>query len=180
MTKELTGLASHNSNMVAPCEHNYEGGWTIYRTRKFCMTLNQEKKKNKPSFDRYLDNFTQYNLFSASSSNSSTSTGTGASYANIVKGTIHNSHPPMKIKTKFSDQDSTCSEITEDPTIMMCTPKVHKPKISHTESVPVFTKNNNNHDKLTSSPHAAHPDVITYNPQVQKCKFLDDTLEKIC
>ena len=58
---------------------------------------------------------------------------------------------------------------------MICTPKVHKPKISHAESVQVFTKKNNNHDKFTSSPHAAHPDVITNNPQVQKNKFLDET-----
>ena len=127
MTKGLTGLASHDSNMVAPHEQNYEGGWTIYRTRKSRRALKKKEKQNQSFFDRYLDNSSQYDLFSASSSENSTSTGTGASYADIVKGTIHNSHPPMKIKTDISDQDSTCSEIMEDPTIMICTPKSHKP-----------------------------------------------------
>ena len=51
MTKGLTGLVSHNSNIVAPHEHNYEGGWAIYRARKSCWALKQEKKKNLPSFD---------------------------------------------------------------------------------------------------------------------------------
>ena len=44
MTKGLTGLVSHNSNMITPQEHNYEGGWTIYRTRESCRALKQEKK----------------------------------------------------------------------------------------------------------------------------------------
>ena len=175
MTKGLTGLASHDSNMVAPHEQNYEGGWTIYRTRKSRRALKKKEKQNQSFFDRYLDNSSQYDLFSASSSENSTSTGTGASYADIVKGTIHNSHPPMKIKTDISDQDSTCSEITEDPTIMICTPKLHKPKSSYIKSVPVLTKHHHNHDKTISNPRAAHPDVIPHKPQVQKNIFLDET-----
>ena len=171
MTKGLTRLASHNSNMVAPGEHKYEGGWTIYHTRKSCRALKQEKKKTISSFDCYLDNSSQYNLFAPSSSDSSTSTGTGALYPNIVKGTIHNPYPPMKIKTKFSDQDSTCSETTEDPTIMICTPKVHKPKISHKKSVPIFTKKHNNHDKIMKSPRAAHPNVIPHKHKYRKINF---------
>ena len=44
MTKGLTRLASHNSNMVALHKQNYEGGWTIYRTKKNLEQENLQKE----------------------------------------------------------------------------------------------------------------------------------------
>ena len=175
MTEELTGLASHNSNMVAPHEQSYEGGWTIYRTRKSRRALNKKKKKSLSFFDTYVDKSTEYDLFSASSSDSSTSTGTRTSYADIVKGTIHKSQPPVNIKTKISDDISINSEITEDHTIMKCTYQPHKPKFNHMVSVHTNIKDHHNHAQKMSSPSAAQPDVKTHVPKVQESEFTDET-----
>ena len=175
MTEELTGLASHNSNMVAPHEQSYEGGWTIYRTRKSRRALNKKKMKSLSFFDTYVDNSTEYDLFSASSSDSSTSTGTKTSYADIVKGTIHKSQPPVNIKTNISDDISINSEITEDHTIMKCTLQPHKPKFNQMVSVHTNIKDHHNHVKKTSNPRAAQPDVKTHISKVQESEFLDET-----
>ena len=181
MTEELTGLASHNSNMVAPHEQSYEGGWTIYRTRKSRRALNKKKNKSLSFFDTYVDKSTEYNLFSASSSDSSTSTGTRTSYADIVKGTIHKSQPPVNIKTKISDDISINSEITEDHTIMKCTFHPNKSKFNHMVSVHTNIKNHHNHAKKISSPRAAQPDVKQHKSKVQESEFLDETsIGEIC
>ena len=93
MTEGLTGLASHNSNMVAPHEQNYEGGWTIYRTRKSRRAERLAKRITQSFFENDSDDSSYQSLFSASSTTSSTSTGTKTSYADIVKGIGHKSQP---------------------------------------------------------------------------------------
>ena len=55
MTKGLTGLVPHNSNMVAPHKQNYDGGHTIYQTKKLCWKDKQALKKDIPFFDQVLD-----------------------------------------------------------------------------------------------------------------------------
>ena len=100
MTKGLTGLASHNSNMAAPHEQNYEGGRTIYRTKRSRRAEKLSKRNTQSFFEDDLEDSSYHSLFSASSTTSSTSTGTKTSYADIVKGIGHKSQPPMKIKTK--------------------------------------------------------------------------------
>ena len=118
MTKGLAGLVSHNSYMVTPHKQNYEGGWTIYRTKRSRTTEKLAKRNTQSFFDYDLKDSSYHNLFSAFSTNSSTSTGTKTLYANIVKRTGHKSQPPMKIKTKTSDDESICSEITQDPFLL--------------------------------------------------------------
>ena len=93
MTKGFTRLATHNSSMVAPHEQNYEGGWTIYHTKKSHRTEKQPKSKSLSFFYTYLDNLPKYTLFSASSTTGSTSTSTKTLFFDIVKGIIHKPHP---------------------------------------------------------------------------------------
>ena len=83
--KGLTRLASHNSNMVAPHKQNYEGGWTIYGTKKSHMVEKQYKRKSLSFFYTVSDNSSKHGLFLASSTTDSTSTSTKTSHADIVK-----------------------------------------------------------------------------------------------
>ena len=98
MTKGLTGLASHNSNMVAPHEQNYEGGWTIYRTKRSCRAERLAKRNTQSFFEDDLE-----------------------------------SQPPMKIKTKASDDESICSEITQHPFFLKSPPRIITQSTVHQE-----------------------------------------------
>ena len=87
-----------------------------------------------------MEDSSNHNLFLASSTISSTSTGTRTSYTDIVKRTGHKSQPPMKIKTKTSDDESICSDITQDPSLLKCVSSLITNLSEHQEkSVP--TKN---------------------------------------
>ena len=50
MTKGLTGLSSHNSNMVAPYEQNDEGGLAIYHTKSPVWQRDLQKGTHNPFF----------------------------------------------------------------------------------------------------------------------------------
>ena len=137
MTKGLARLASHNSNMVASLEQTYEGGWTVYRTKRWQRAEKLAKRNTQSFFDYDSEDFSYHNPFLASSTTSSISTGTKILYADIVKRTGHNSQPPMKMKTKTSDEERICSEITQDPFLLKCTKSmITDPPVHRGNSVP--------------------------------------------
>ena len=114
MTKGLTRLASHNSNIVATHKQSYDGGWAIYCTKKCWRKDKQALNKDISFFDQFLDDsFVTSNLSSASSV-STTSTGTKTSCTGIVKGIAWKSTPTMKAKPEYIDEDSICSDIMQD------------------------------------------------------------------
>ena len=91
-----------------------DGQFTIQKSPVGQRTL--QKKNIQFFFDSDLDNSSNHYLFLASSSTtSSTSISTRILYADIVKDTIKKTHPPVKIEPKTSDEESVCSEITQDP-----------------------------------------------------------------
>ena len=92
-------------------------------------------------------------------------------YADIVKRTGNKLQPPMKIKTKTSDDESICLDITQDPfllkftSIMITNPSEHQEK-----SVPNKNKKHNDNTRNSNKARATRFDV----KKPQKNEFLDE------
>ena len=98
----------------------------------------------------------------ASSTISSASTGTRTLYTDVVKGITHKPYPPVKIKTKVSDEDSICSEITQDTLLLKDTPDQMRYKSHHQDLEPIAIEESNHIKKVTKiTISAAQPDVTT-------------------
>ena len=63
-----------------------------------------------------------------------------------MKGTIHKTHPLVKIKTKTSDGESICTEITQYPFLLKCTSSLDL-NLSENEEISEIIKfqNKSNH-----------------------------------
>ena len=131
-----------------------------------------QKRNTQSFFDYDLEDSSNHNLFSAPSTTSSTSTGTRTSYADIVKITYQKSQPLMKIKTKTSDDESVCSEITQDPFLLKCTLSLITNLSEHQEK-PVPNKNKKHNDNTRKSNKACATRFDVKKPQ--KNEFLDET-----
>ena len=174
MTKGLTGLASHNSNMVAPHEQNYEGGWTIYCTKNPEEQRNSQKGIHNPFLIMIrktpviIISF-QLPLLPAVP-RPVPKHRTKASYAEVVKRTGHKSQPPMKLKTETSDEESICSKITQDSFLLKCTKSVITDPSEHQgDSVLNKSKKHNDKTRNSNKARATRSDV----KKTQKNEFPD-------
>ena len=78
----------------------------------------------------------------------------------------------MKIKTKTSDDESICSEITQDPFFLKSTPRmITQPTVHQGKSVPSQDKK---HNDITKKPEKARATKIDVKEN-QKNEFLDET-----
>ena len=79
----------------------------------------------------------------------------------------------MKIKTKTSDDESTCSEITQDPFFLKSPPRmITQPTVQQEQSVPSQDKKQKDITKKQEKARAIKFDVKKEN---QKNEFLDET-----
>ena len=77
-----------------------------------------------------------------------------------MKGIGHKSQPLMKIKTKTSDDESVCSEITQDPFLLKCTKSmITDPPVHQGNPVPNKNMKQNDNTRNLNKACATRSDV---------------------
>ena len=105
MTEVDTGLASHSSNMVAPCHFHCESqeGWAVVTSKK---TLHKLKKNKK-----YISKNKKNTASSIADTVKSTSSD-DLSWASIVKKSLKMSIPKVNSDMSFSESGNSSPEVS--------------------------------------------------------------------